>query len=219
MPPGAQVRQYALAFALAKYGTMAGPGQIAANIEVVDLAVGTRSELGVREGDKVGITYTGWLRAAADPLKVGPETEFDSNFGKDKPFVFKLGKGSVIAGWEKAIAGMQKGGKRIMVIPTTATTSTSWSYSDGSMGSIPRNSTLIFEVELVKAKFDRSRGRSDSSTEEQRVVALERAKEQQLARTAAAQAEHEAQLAAVTAQVRWRHWPRRAAALLARGVA
>ena len=45
VPPGAQVRQYALAFALAKYGTMAGPGQIAANIEVVDLAIGTQSDL------------------------------------------------------------------------------------------------------------------------------------------------------------------------------
>ena len=38
----------------------------------------------------------------------------------------------VIAGWEKAIAGMKKGGKRIMIIPPQ------FAYGDNVMGSIPR---------------------------------------------------------------------------------
>lgn len=40
-----QVRQYALATALAKYGAMAGPGQIGPSILTVDMLVGTGSEL------------------------------------------------------------------------------------------------------------------------------------------------------------------------------
>jgi hypothetical protein len=41
----AQVRQYALATALAKYGAMAGPGQIGPSILTVDMLVGSGSEL------------------------------------------------------------------------------------------------------------------------------------------------------------------------------
>ena len=40
-----QVRQYALATALAKYGAMAGPGQIGPSVLTVDVHVGTGSEL------------------------------------------------------------------------------------------------------------------------------------------------------------------------------
>ena len=86
-----QVRQYALATALAKYGAMAGPGQIGPSVLTVDVHVGTGSEL-VRTqpaplaaqarsrhwrgqsafpGDQLGVTYTGWLRDQRDPLKPG----------------------------------------------------------------------------------------------------------------------------------------------------
>lgn len=66
---------------------------------------------------------------------------FDSQL-KGKPFQFKLGTASVIKGWDKGLEGMKVGGKRRLVIPA------SMAYGKRSMGPIPANSALKFEVEL-----------------------------------------------------------------------
>ncbi|KAF8777592.1 46 kDa FK506-binding nuclear protein like [Argiope bruennichi] len=62
--------------------------------------------------------------------------------GKSKPFVFKLGAGQVIQGWEVALEGMKVGGKRKIKIPPQM------GYKDQRAGPIPPNSTLYFVVEL-----------------------------------------------------------------------
>lgn len=90
-------------------------------------------------GDKVTVNYSGALENG---------TAFDSNvnpaFGHVEPFSFTLGEGRVIQGWELGVLGMKVGEKRKLTI------SPELGYGSADLGKIPPNSTLIFDVELVK---------------------------------------------------------------------
>jgi len=70
-------------------------------------------------------------------------TKFDSSVDQGKPFLFVVGKGDVIKGWDEAFLSMKKGEKRILIIPPGL------AYGDKGMGTIPPDETLIFEVELI----------------------------------------------------------------------
>lgn len=91
-----------------------------------------------KAGDTLVMNYTGRLENG---------TVFDSNidpkFGHVQPFVFTLGAGQVIQGWDEGLVGMKVGEKK------TLTISPEKGYGNRAIGSIPANSTLIFEVELV----------------------------------------------------------------------
>jgi len=70
-------------------------------------------------------------------------TPFDSSRDRGEPFVFTLGKGQVIKGWDKGVATMRVGEKSILKC------SPEYAYGEaGSPPKIPANSTLLFEVEL-----------------------------------------------------------------------
>jgi len=59
-------------------------------------------------------------------------------------FVFSLGAGMVIRGWDEGVAGMKVGGVRTLIIPATL------GYgAQGAGGVIPPNATLKFDVELL----------------------------------------------------------------------
>lgn len=116
--------------------------QIAESMGLVirDFAVGT-GEVAL-PGSVVRVHYTGWLYEPNAPETKG--TKFDSSLDRGEPFVFPLGAGRVIRGWDLGVAGMQPGGKRRLVIPANL------AYGDrGAGGVIPPGATLVFDVELI----------------------------------------------------------------------
>src|SRR3569832_2684495 len=81
------------------------------------------------KGRRVRVHYTGWLLDG---------TKFDSSHDAGRPFVFTLGLGQVIAGWDEGIVGMKEGGKRQLRIPAAL------AYGEqGSPPTIPPNATLV----------------------------------------------------------------------------
>jgi peptidylprolyl isomerase len=71
--------------------------------------------------------------------------QFDASWDAGQPFPFQLGAGMVIQGWDEGMVGMQKGGRRLLVIPPDL------GYgAQGAGGAIGPNETLIFVVDLVE---------------------------------------------------------------------
>jgi FKBP-type peptidyl-prolyl cis-trans isomerase FkpA len=106
-----------------------------------DLRAGEGTE--ASPGMTLIVHYTGWLFDAAAPEQKG--SKFDSSRDRGRPFLFTLGAGRVIKGWDQGVAGMRLGGVRRLIIPP------SLGYGARSVGNglIPPDSTLLFEVELL----------------------------------------------------------------------
>lgn len=113
-------------------------GQTPAENTNTNTGASTNSGPVSKAGDVLVMNYTGRLTNG---------TVFDSNvdpkFNHVQPFVFTLGAGQVIAGWDEGLVGMKVGEKK------TLTISPDKAYGNRAIGLIPANSTLIFDVELV----------------------------------------------------------------------
>ncbi|KAF8972526.1 hypothetical protein BDZ97DRAFT_1752428 [Flammula alnicola] len=89
-----------------------------------------------KKGDKVTIHYVGTL---TDGKK------FDSSRDRGSPFMTEIGTGKVIKGWDEGVLQLSIGQKAVL------TASPDFAYgSRGFPPAIPPNSTLKFEVELLK---------------------------------------------------------------------
>ena len=96
-------------------------------------------------GQKVSVDYSLWLGDFGGKL-------VDSSKGSafppklPSPFVFNVGVGSVIPGWDKAVRTMRAGEKRRLIVPSAL------AYGDKGIGPIPGGATLYFEVELLELR-------------------------------------------------------------------
>jgi FKBP-type peptidyl-prolyl cis-trans isomerase len=102
----------------------------------IDAVIGQGEE--VKNGDNVAIFYKGYLTNGGLFDQSRPDES-----GQVQPFVYQVGAGQVIPGWEATIPGMKVGGQRRLIIPSQ------FGYGPSGQGSIPANSMLIFDVELV----------------------------------------------------------------------
>ena len=88
-------------------------------------------------GDTLTVNYQGWLENG---------TQFDSSIDRGVPFIFTLGIGQVIKGWDEGILGMKVGGIRELIIPPHL------GYGNQAIYPIPANSILTFEVQLISIR-------------------------------------------------------------------
>ncbi|HXK38581.1 MAG TPA: FKBP-type peptidyl-prolyl cis-trans isomerase [Candidatus Paceibacterota bacterium] len=98
-----------------------------------EVKVGTGEE--AKPGAVVTVDYVG---------KLTDGTVFDSSVARKEPLVFTLGAEGIIPGFQIGVNGMKVGGQRLLAIPP------SLGYGAQQVGAIPPNSTLIFEVTLLK---------------------------------------------------------------------
>lgn len=112
-------------------------GETPTSMTIKDIVPGTGKV--AKPGETVNVQYVGssWSTGS----------EFDASWDRGQPFSFPLGQGQVIQGWDKGVAGMKVGGRRLLVIPPN--------LGYGAQGSPPKiapNETLAFVVDLEGVK-------------------------------------------------------------------
>ncbi len=104
-------------------------------VGIQDTVIGTGDI--AEPGARVTVNYVG---------KFTDGTVFDSSVARNEPFQFVLGAHQVIPGWDQGIVGMHVGGTRILTVPPEL------GYGPQTYGPIPGNSTLVFQVQLLKVE-------------------------------------------------------------------
>jgi len=113
---------------------------LAGGVTATDTRIGTGAV--AAPGTTVTVDYTGWLDAGGGEHG----KQFDTSAGRG-PFVFALGSGQVIPGWDTGVAGMKVGGTRTLHIPAAQ------GYGERGAGDdIPPNADLVFDVSLRKVE-------------------------------------------------------------------
>ena len=87
------------------------------------------------EGQEVVINYVAWVQEG--------EVFIARSQDQGGPLTFAIGSDTVFPGWEEGVKTMQKGGKRLLIIPPDL------ALGEEGGGRIPPGATLLMEVELV----------------------------------------------------------------------
>ena len=102
-------------------------------IEILEEGTGEEAQ----NGDSLKVHYTGTLEDG---------TKFDSSLDRGDPFVFTLGAGQVIQGWDLGLLGAKVGDKRKLTIPADL----GYGETGAAGGKIPPGATLIFGIEVLE---------------------------------------------------------------------
>jgi FKBP-type peptidyl-prolyl cis-trans isomerases 1 len=109
-------------------------GDVPFELGIEDLVVGDGDE--ATSGKKVTVHYVGVSFSSGE--------QFDASWDRGQPFVFKLGKGQVIPGWDAGVPGMKVGGRRKLTIPSAM------AYGARGAGSVIKpHEPLVFVVDLL----------------------------------------------------------------------
>jgi len=92
----------------------------------------------IKPGQTVGVNYTGMF---LEGKKFDSNT--DSAFHHLQPFSLEVGKGRVIKGWDEGLQLLKIGSKATFYIPSPL------AYGSQEQRSIPANSILVFDVEIL----------------------------------------------------------------------
>ena len=115
------------------------------HVQVIDRVIGKGTEASF--GSTVVVNYTGWFYKPLAARQHGRKFDSSLDAGRE-PLEFQLGAHQVIKGWEQGVQGMKVGGKRTLIIPSEL----AYGKRGAGGGSIPPDSDLIFDVELLKVK-------------------------------------------------------------------
>jgi peptidylprolyl isomerase len=102
---------------------------------IADLEVGEGDE--AVPGRRVSVHYVG--------VSFHTGEQFDASWDRGRPFEFELGRGQVIQGWDRGVAGMRVGGRRRLTIPAEL----AYGERGAGGGVIKPNEPLIFVVDLL----------------------------------------------------------------------
>ena len=109
-------------------------------VQAQDVTVGTGAE--AAPGATVSVLYVG---------KLADGTIFDSSaMHNNEPLTFTLGTQGLIPGFQIGVNGMKEGGERLMAIPPSLGYGNQDVKDATGKVIIPANSTIIFDVKLVK---------------------------------------------------------------------
>ena len=104
----------------------------------------------LKEGDKKGGSpVPGMVVSALYKGMLLNDTVFDSMLDPKNPLKSRLGRGNLIQGWDEALQKMHRGEKWLLIVPSEM------AYGvRGKPPVIPRNATLVFEIELLDFSQD-----------------------------------------------------------------
>ena len=96
----------------------------------------------IKAGEMVAVNYSGrFLNGAV----------FNSNSNSGKPYMFIVGQGDVIKGWDLSFQKLHEGDKVMLIVPSALGYGSEGLKRQGSLTYIvPPFSTLIFDIEILK---------------------------------------------------------------------
>ncbi|GIY42344.1 hypothetical protein CDAR_510881 [Caerostris darwini] len=123
-------------------------GKNLSTLVMQDLVMGEGPSLDT--GDLAEIRYNSWILSNYSFGQI-----LENNMKSESAFRLRLGKSKFIKGLSDGLIGAQKGSMRLLIIPPNL-------VAEGASPSVPSNSTVIFEVIVVKVKVSRESSHSPS---------------------------------------------------------
>lgn len=118
----------------------AAPRVLPSGLQLRDLVEGTGPA--ATKGRRCSVHYTAWIWWGN---RKGPRVDRSQD---GAPIQFRLGRGEVIRGWDEGLEGMRTGGRRVLLVPPEL----AYGHAGAGGGTIPPDSTLCFELELLRVE-------------------------------------------------------------------